>query len=186
MDNSNRDNAENADIMPSGFSAIFKALGSSLILRGIIMVIFGVLLWIKPLMTLNILITVIGVMLMIDSIPLFISTFKLSGSSRVVTLVPASLMLILGLLCVFNALGIASIGVVIVGIWQLISGIQSISTAQKSGALGVVSALLSILVGIILIVSPLIGLIAYTWLLALCIIISGVSTLLLGTKLFRA
>ena len=53
-------------------------------------------------------------------------------------------------------------------------------------AVGVVSALLTILVGIILIVSPLIGLIAYTWLLALCIIISGVSTLLLGTKLFRA
>ncbi len=164
-------------------SSVFKAIGNSLIVRGIIMILFGLLFWIKPVQLMNIIIIVIGIMLIVDSLPLFLSSLKLKGQSRAATLIPATIMLTLGLLCTFNALGIARIGIVIIGIWQLISGIQSISTAKNSGSLGIVSSLLSILVGIILIVSPVTGLVAYTWLLALCIIVSGISAMLLGFKL---
>ena len=167
----------------AAFSGIFKAIGSSLIVRGIIMILFGLLFWARPVQIMNIIIVVIGLMLIIDSVPLFISSFKLKDQTRAVTLIPASIMLILGLLCTFNAMGIARIGIAVIGIWQLISGIQSISTAKSSGSLGIVSSLLSILVGIILIVSPITGLIAYTWLLALCIIVAGISAMLLGFKL---
>ena len=167
----------------AAFSGIFKAIGSSLIVRGIIMILFGLLFWARPVQIMNIIIVVIGLMLIIDSVPLFISSFKLKGQTRAVTLIPASIMLILGLLCTFNAMGIARIGIAVIGIWQLISGIQSISTAKSSGSLGIVSSLLSILVGIILIVSPITGLIAYTWLLALCIVVAGISAMLLGFKL---
>ena len=167
----------------AAMSGIFKAIGSSLIVRGIIMVLFGLLFWARPIQVMNIIIVIIGLMLIIDSIPPFISSLRLKGQCKTVTLVPATIMLILGLLCTFNALGIARIGIVIIGIWQLISGIQSISTARNSGSLGIVSALLTILVGVILVVSPIVGLLAYTWLLALCIIVSGVSAFLLGLKL---
>lgn len=179
-------NGRPVELSGSTFSGIFRAIGGSLILRGVIMIIFGVLLWINPFKTLDILIKIIGIMLIIDAVPLIVSTFRLKGDGRTVTIIPAAIMLILGLLCIFNALGIARLGTVIIGIWQLISGIQSISTAKSSGVLGIVSALLTILVGVILIVSPLVGLLAYTWLLAFCIIVSGVSTLLLGTKLCRS
>lgn len=167
----------------AAFSGIFKAIGNSLIARGIIMMLFGLIFWIHPVRTMNAIIIIIGIMLIIDSIPLFISSFSLKGQTRAITLIPAATILILGLLCTFNAMGIARIGIVIIGIWQLISGIQSISTAKNSGSLGIVSSLLSVLVGIILIVSPITGLIAYTWLLALCIIVAGISALLLGFKL---
>ena len=167
----------------AAMSGIFKAIGNSLLVRGVIMVLFGLIFWVRPIQVMNIIITIIGLMLLIDCIPLFISSFNLKGQSKAVTLIPASIMLILGLLCTFNALGIARIGIVIIGIWQLISGIQSISTAKNSGSLGIVSALLSILVGVILVVSPIVGLLAYTWLLALCIIVSGISSFLLGLKL---
>ena len=167
----------------AAMSGIFRAIGNSLLIRGIIMVLFGLLFWIRPVQMMNIIIVIIGIMLIIDSIPLFISSFGLKGQSKIAVIIPGAIMLILGLLCTFNALGIARIAIVVIGFWQLITGIQSISTAKNSGSLGVVSALLSILVGIILIVSPLVGLLAYTWLLALCIIVSGVSAFLLGLKL---
>ena len=185
--NSNSSPVEQAEPVFStttaAMSGIFKAIGASLIVRGIIMVLFGLLFWARPIQVMNIIIIIIGMMLIIDSVPLFISSFGLKGQSKTVMIIPAMIMLILGLLCTFNALGIARIGIVIIGIWQLISGIQSISTARNSGSLGIVSALLTILVGVILVVSPIIGLLAYTWLLALCIIVSGVSAFLLGLKL---
>lgn len=187
MEQNNNNPVEQAEPVFSSATAamtgIFKAIGNSLLIRGIIMMLFGLLFWIHPIQVMNIIIIVIGLMLIIDSIPLFISSFGLKGPSKSVMLIPASIMLILGLLCTFNALGIARIGIVIIGIWQLISGIQSVSTARNSGYLGVVSALLSILVGVILVVSPIVGLLAYTWLLALCIIVSGISAFLLGLKL---
>ena len=187
MEQNNNNPVEQAEPVFSSATAamtgIFKAIGNALLIRGIIMVLFGLLFWIHPIQVMNIIIIVIGLMLIIDSIPLFISSFGLKGPSKSVMLIPASIMLILGLLCTFNALGIARIGIVIIGIWQLISGIQSVSTARNSGYLGVVSALLSILVGVILVVSPIVGLLAYTWLLALCIIVSGISAFLLGLKL---
>ena len=187
QNNNNNNTVEQTEPVFSSATAtmtgIFKAIGNSLLIRGIIMVLFGLLFWIHPIQVMNIIIIVIGLMLIVDSIPLFISSFGLKGQSKTITLIPAAIMLILGLLCTFNALGIARIGIVIIGIWQLISGIQSVSTAKNSGYLGVVSALLSILVGVILIVSPIVGLLAYTWLLALCIIISGISSFLLGLKL---
>ena len=185
--NSNSSPVEQAEPVFStttaAMSGIFKAIGASLIVRGIIMVLFGLLFWARPIQVMNIIIIIIGMMLIIDSVPLFISSFGLKGQSKTVMIIPAMIMLILGLLCTFNALGIARIGIVIIGIWQLISGIQSISTARNSGSLGIVSALLTILVGVILVVSPIVGLLAYTWLLALCIIVSGVSAFLLGLKL---
>ena len=187
QNNNNNNTVEQTEPVFSSATAtmtgIFKAIGNSLLIRGIIMVLFGLLFWIHPIQVMNIIIIVIGLMLIVDSIPLFISSFGLKGQSKTITLIPAAIMLILGLLCTFNALGIARIGIVIIGIWQLISGLQSVSTAKNSGYLGVVSALLSILVGVILIVSPIVGLLAYTWLLALCIIISGISSFLLGLKL---
>ena len=125
------DNGRPVELSGSTFSGIFRAIGGSLILRGVIMIIFGVLLWINPFKTLDILIKIIGIMLIIDAVPLIVSTFRLKGDGRTVTIIPAAIMLILGLLCIFNALGIARIGIVIIGIWQLISGIQSISTAKR-------------------------------------------------------
>ena len=100
----------------AAMSGIFKAIGNSLLIRGIIMVLFGLLFWIHPIQVMNIIIIVIGLMLIIDSIPLFISSFGLKGQSKTVMIIPASIMLILGLLCTFNALGIARIGIVIIGI----------------------------------------------------------------------
>ena len=184
MDNNNSNQNESIiAVSVTPLAAIFKAFGSSLILRGIIMLLFGILFWMRPLQVMNVILIVIGIMLIIDSIPLFISGAKIKGPGKLAMLIPAIFLLGLGLLCTFNTMGIASIGIVIIGIWQLISGLQSLSTAKNSGALGVVSSLLTILVGIIFIVAPVTGLLSLSWLLALCIIISGASALILGVKL---
>ena len=52
----------------SAFSGIFRAIGSSLIVRGIIMILFGLLFWIHPVQVMNIIIIVIGIMLIIIAI----------------------------------------------------------------------------------------------------------------------
>ena len=184
MDKDNSNQSESIiTVSVTPLSTIFKAFGGSLILRGIIMLLFGILFWLRPLQVMNIILVIIGIMLIIDSIPLFISAVKIQGPGRTAMIIPAIFLLGLGLLCTFNTMGIANIGIVIIGIWQLISGVQSLSTARNSGALGVVSSLLTILVGIIFIVAPATGLLSLSWLLALCIIISGISALILGVKL---
>ena len=187
MENNNANQNESIiSISATPFSTIFKAFGSSLIFRGVIMLLFGVLFWVRPIQVMNIILVVIGIMLMVDSIPLFISALKISGPGKVAMLIPAIFLLGLGLLCTFNTMGIANIGIIIIGIWQLISGFQSLSTAKNSGALGVISSLLTILVGVIFIAAPMTGLLSLSWLLALCIIISGISALTLGIKLRSA
>ena len=183
--NSNQ-NESTVSVSVTPLAAIFKSFGSSLILRGIIMLLFGILFWARPIQVMNIILVIIGVMLIIDSIPLFISALKISGPGKIAMLIPAMFLLGLGLLCTFNTMGIANIGIIIIGVWQLISGFQSLSTAKNSGALGVISSLLTILVGIIFIAAPMTGLLSLSWLLALCIIISGISALTLGIKLRSA
>ena len=183
MENNYSQNENSINISVTPISMIFKAFGSSLILRGIIMLLFGILFWIRPLQVMNVILIIIGIMLMLDSIPLFISALKIPGPGKIAMLIPAGFFLGLGLLCTFNTMGIANIGIIIIGVWQLISGVQSLSTTKNSGALGVISSLLTILVGIIFIAAPVTGLLSISWLLALSIIISGIAALTLGFKL---
>ena len=166
-------------------AALANAVGSSLILRGVLLTLFGLFFWLKPVQTMNIIIVCIGIFLLIDSIPQIINCFRNPAKRSALSVIPAAVVFILGILCVFNALGTAKIGIIIIGIWQIVSGFQSFAAAKHSGILGVISALLTLLVGVILVTSPLIGLLAYTWLLALCVIISGVSSLLIGIQLRR-
>jgi len=164
------------------------------VVRGILAILFGILAYAWPGITLATLIILFGAFAFVDGIFLIIKTIgNWSGrDDRWLLLLEGLLGIGIGLLA-FIAPGVTTFALVFyIAVWSLATGVLEIATAirlrkeiQGEGWM-ILSGIASILFALLLMVFPGAGALGLIWLIAAYAIIFGVLLILLGFKLRRA
>ena len=157
-----------------------------LLLRGILAIIFGIIALAAPGIALLAFIYVFAVYALLDGITAIVVSFRERSSFRGwwVLLIEGIAGIIFGILAIVWPGETALVLLYLVAFWALVTGVMEIgsafmvpATAGQRWGLGL-AGLLSIIFGIILIVSPGSGLLAILWLVGIFAIVFGVSLII--------
>lgn len=157
---------------------VFGESRGMLVFRAVILLLLGILLVAKPLLTAASLTLVIGVFLMIEAFFALWSAFADRRGKRWLGILYAVLTLLAGLLCFLLPLAMDFAWVIVLGCWQLVAGfnyfVLAFRRAAPSVAMAVVNGVLSLFVGVIFIIAPFAGLLAAVWILGALLILAAI------------
>jgi uncharacterized membrane protein HdeD (DUF308 family) len=174
-----------ADPVESG--AVMPSPRGFVLLLGIVAVLFGALLFVYPIRTLELLVAILGLYWLLNGIVVLASLFK-DKSGWGWKLLVSILGILAGVLVLayplYSAVLIPTIYAIIIGVEGLIIGaiylVQGFSgSGWGAGILGV----LSIIFGVILIANPLIGAVALVLLLAGLAVVGGIAAIILAFRM---
>ena len=171
----------NIPVQSPVLGAAMRALGRDLVLRGVLEALVGLLLLLRPMQTAVFITIAVGVFLIIDGATLLFLALRSSGPGRGWLIVNAALLLLLGVFAVWRPVMVDSLWVVILGVWQILGGIETLAGGINK-LWNVFSGVLSLIVGIVFVVSPFVGLMSIIWLIGALLLFSGVVTIIAGTK----
>jgi uncharacterized membrane protein HdeD (DUF308 family) len=167
-----------------------EALPWGLVLvEGIVVALFGLLLLVAPGASLLFLVELLGIYLLIAGIFRIIGIF-LDSSSWGWKLAAAILCLIAGLVVLSNPLWSTTLAstwlIIFVGFLAMVQGAAGLIVAFQGGGWGMgVLSVLGILLGLILVINPLIGVAALTFILAIFMLIGGVGAIIQAFRMRR-
>jgi uncharacterized membrane protein HdeD (DUF308 family) len=167
-----------------------EALPWGLVLvEGIVVALFGLLLWVAPGASLLFLVELLGIYLLIAGIFRIIGIF-LDSSSWGWKLAAGILCLIAGLVVLSNPLWSTTLAstwlIIFVGFLAMVQGAAGLIVAFQGGGWGMgVLSVLGILLGLILVINPLIGVAALTFILAIFMLIGGVGAIIQAFRMRR-
>ncbi len=161
------------------------------ILRGIIALIIGGVALFRPIETLQVLFVLLGVFLLLDGVIQGATAWiHRRQSTRWKTFMFEGLLgFIIGLLALVWPLGIASVMVYLFAFWALVTGAIRIAAGMQLRRMIdhewflVLSGVLSVILGIILVLVPMVGMITVVWVFGFFMLLFGVIQLFLGKKL---
>jgi uncharacterized membrane protein HdeD (DUF308 family) len=154
-----------------------------LVLRGFVAILFGLAALFWPGLILAVLIVFFGAYALVDGVLAIIAAFRSSGSGmrRPLLLIEGVIGILFGLIALFWPDHTALALLYIIAFWAILSGIARIAMAvmlrqeienEWSMAL---SGVLSVILGIVLLLLPGAGLLAYTWLIGLLTLALGIA-----------
>lgn len=108
-----------------------RKLGRNSIIMSIILLVFGLFMFIKPISTINVLMMIFGILLVIDGLVHLVSYFSIKNEYRFFSseLAQAIIYIILGFLLVCNYNTISSFLPIILGIWIVVDSIFKLQIA---------------------------------------------------------
>ena len=161
----------------------------TLVLRGLAAILFGILAYIWPGITFTVLVLFFGAYALWDGVFALIGAFRTEGDRRW-SLVLEGLVGIAAGLVTFFWTGAATIAILsIIAAWAIVTGVFEIVSAIRLREeiegewLLLLSGLLSVLFGIALVIWPVAGLVAVTWMIGAYSILFGVLLTMLGFRL---
>jgi uncharacterized membrane protein HdeD (DUF308 family) len=158
-------------------------------LRGLAAIIFGILAFAWPGLTLAILVILFGAYAIVDGVLGIIAAFRGDAHHRVVLGIEGVVSVLAGIAAFVWPLITAFVLLYIIAIWAIITGIIEIIASVRlrralSNEIGlIVGGVLSVVFGIVLIVAPGAGAVAVVFLIGAYAIIFGVSLLGLAWRL---
>ena len=154
----------------------------TLIWRGIIFMIFGVLIITRPIPTIAITVIIAGIYVAIEGIAILTQALKLPRRVRGMLVINAVIMILLGLAAVIFPYLMGEYAVIFFGAWQLVNGVQCLYLMKTPGhrVRSFITGMFSIMAGLFFIVMPLFGLLAMSWLLSALFITSALMMLATG------
>ena len=161
----------------------------TLVLRGLAAIIFGILAYIWPGITFTVLVLLFGAYALWDGVFALISAFRTQGQRRWSLVLIGLVGVAAGLITFFwtDAATIAILSIiaawaVLTGILEIVSAIRLREEIEGEWFL-LLSGLLSVLFGIALVIWPVAGLVAVTWLIGAYAILFGILLMVLGFRL---
>lgn len=161
----------------------------AIVLRGLVGVGFGLLAAFSPVATALSLVIVLSIYLMADGFLAIVSAFKAARQRHAWGMV--ALEGLAGIaasvaIFVYPGLGMA-VFAVILAVWSLFAGGVKLAVALRREPVGgrgwlIASALISLLFGLVLLLSPLTGAVVLTWWLGIYAIVFGLALLMLGLQ----
>ncbi|WP_332449774.1 HdeD family acid-resistance protein [Methanoculleus sp.] len=157
------------------------------LLLGVIAVILGVLFFIYPILTLEILVTLLGLYWLANGIIALIDLFR-DKTGRGWKLVVAVLGILAGVLVLayplYSAILVPTVFAIIIGVEGLIIGaiylVQGFSGAGWGAA---ILGILSIIFGLVLVANPLVAALGLVLLLAVLAIVGGIAAIVISFRL---
>lgn len=164
--------------------AVTRVSGGELLWRGVLYFVLGVLLFFRPLWTTAVLTIAIGILIMLDAVSQLIRYLRCRAGSkwRIGWFV---LLFLLGAGTVWMPLAADCLWVVALGVWQILGGVEELSSGGAS-RWNIFSGVLSLLLGVLFVVAPFAGLLSLIWLLGALMIIGGAAAVVSGLGLRRA
>jgi uncharacterized membrane protein HdeD (DUF308 family) len=161
----------------------------TLVLRGIAAIIFGILAYLWPGITFTVLVLFFGAYALWDGVFALIGAFRTEGERRW-SLVLGGIVGIAAGLVTFFWTGAATIAILsIIAAWAVITGVFEVVSAIRLREeiegewLLLISGVLSVLFGIALVIWPVAGLLAVTWMIGAYAIMFGFLLTVLGFRL---
>ena len=155
----------------------------ALVLRGLVAILFGLAALFWPGLILAVLIVFFGAYALVDGVFAIIAAFRSSrgGMRRPLLLIEGVIGILFGLLALFWP-GLTALALLyFVALWAILSGIARIAMAillrrdiENEWSIAL-SGVLSVILGIVLILLPGAGLLAYTWLIGLLALAVGIA-----------
>ncbi len=166
------------DILPT----LLQGARKTLIWRGIIFMIFGVLIITRPVPAIAVTVIVAGIYVAIEGTAILIQALKLPRRFRSMILINAVIMILLGLAAIIFPYLMGEYAVIFFGAWQLVNGVQCLYLMKTPGhrVRSFITGMFSITAGLFFIVMPLFGLLAMSWLLSALFITSSLMMLAAG------
>ncbi len=158
--------------------AIFTKISrTALIVRGILFIVFGLLVLANPNGFFKILTIAAGIVILLEGAVLLTAALNgPAGSGRILRIVLAVLVLLFGIAALTVPLQVDKLFAVVLGIWLAAGGIEglaALSAAGRARTMAVVSSLIALAAGIVLIVLPFAGITAIGWIIGLLLIFAG-------------
>lgn len=158
-------------------------------LRGLAAIIFGILAFIWPGITLSVLILFFGAYAIVDGVLALYSAFRSRGEHVWAPLVEGLLCISAGLIAFFWP-GITALALLfVIAAWAVLSGVLEVYAAirlrrviRNEWAL-IVSGVLSVIFGVLLLAQPGAGAVALVWLIGIYAIVFGVAMLVFAWHL---
>ena len=155
----------------------------ALALRGLVAILFGLAALFWPGLILTVLILLFGAYALVDGIFAVIAAFRSSGRGmrRTLLLIEGAIGILFGILALFWP-GLTALALIyIIAWWAILSGVARIVMAimlrreiENEWSIAF-SGVLSVILGIVLIILPGAGLLAYTWLIGLLALAVGIT-----------
>lgn len=173
--------------------AVLAANWWALVLRGIAAIIFGILTFVWPGVTITVLAIFFGAYALIDGILAIVSAVRAAERHRRwgVFLIEGIVGILAGLFALFAPVAAAAIFVYVLAAWALITGGLEIAAAIRlrrdipNEWVLILTGILSILFGLLLFMAPLAGAVALVWIIAVYAILFGGLWIALGMRLRR-
>jgi uncharacterized membrane protein HdeD (DUF308 family) len=161
----------------------------TLVLRGIAAIIFGILAYLWPGITFTILVLFFGAYALWDGVFALIGAFRTEGQRRWSLVLEGIVGIAAGLVTFFWT-GAATIAILsIIAAWAMITGVFEVVSAIRLREeiegewLLMLGGVLSVLLGIALVIWPVAGLVALTWMIGAYAIMFGFLLTVLGFRL---
>jgi len=174
-------------------TALFKATSWQLTIRGLALILFGIMALIWPNLTVAVLAILFGVYALVDGVVAVVGAIlnRKTSPNWTLLLIVGLISIIAGIFAISNP-GVTSLALLyIIAVWALLIGLVSILTAVRlrreiEGEWVMIAAgVLSIVFGIALIVAPGAGAVALVWLIGAYAIILGILDMLLAARARR-
>jgi len=174
-------------------TTLFKATSWQLTIRGLALILFGIMALIWPNLTVTVLAILFGVYALVDGVVSVVGAIlnRKTSPNWTLLLIMGLISIIAGIFAISNP-GVTSLALLyIIAVWALLIGLVSILTAVRlrreiEGEWVMIAAgVLSIVFGIALIVAPGAGAVALVWLIGAYAIILGILDMLLAARARR-
>jgi uncharacterized membrane protein HdeD (DUF308 family) len=177
VENSDMETAA-GDILPN----LLQGARKTLIWRGIIFMIFGVLIITRPIPTIAVTVIIAGIYTVIEGVAIMIQALKLPRKVRGMIVINAVIMILLGTAAVIFPYLMGEYAVIFFGAWQLVNGVQCLYLMKTPGhrVRSFITGMFSIMAGLFFILMPLFGLLAMSWLLSALFITTDLMMLATG------
>ena len=156
----------------------FHANRSALLIRGLVFFILGLIGLFRPIGSLAAVTIILGIILLLDAMGALFLTF---ACRRYLGVFWSLLLCAAGIAMIVNPVEADVLIAVVLGVWLIATGVSELVSASVSPSRFFLSGsgILSILIGILLIVAPFAGLAAFSTIVAVLLLISGIEMLVL-------
>jgi uncharacterized membrane protein HdeD (DUF308 family) len=185
---------ESIVVVSEEFAPVAKRAWIWSIVRGGLMIVFGILALVWPLGTAVALAIFVGIFALVDGVIDIIDAIRFRGSPGVglrvflgvVSLVFGALLLFwpqisLGVLVIFVA-----IWSILIGALQIIANVSLRTQSGRSWVWGVIAGAIGVVFGILVLIWPKAGVVTLIWLIGIWAIVFGIALVVLGIQLRKA
>ena len=160
----------------------FHANRSALLIRGLVFFILGLIGLFRPIGSLAAVTVILGIILLLDAMGALFLTF---ACRRYLGVFWSLLLCAAGIAMIVNPVEADVMIAVVLGVWLIVTGVSELVSASVSPSRFFLSGsgILSILIGVLLAVAPFAGLAAFSTIVAVLLLISGIGMLALVFRL---
>lgn len=164
-------------------TSVLASLGKSwwlVLLIGLVSVVVGVIMLIRPFTAVNIAAIILGIWLLVSGIFQLIQAFNgtLETTTRVLSAITGVVGIVLGIICFESVENRISLLVLFIGIWWVLRGIMQVlvgaTRAGGGGGIDIFLGVLGIIAGVIVLVWPIGSLTVLTLVIGVWLVVLGI------------